>query len=373
MAVVGDNLTKMSNCDSLYKPVALAQDIRIRFNLEFLKGCSFHCPGCYVNRDNAYSDKDLDIVFSSFQQFKKAGFVFDEIILGPTDFFAAYNTEQLLLNPKFIRFFKDSEDPIVLTLLTTLQSDEKEIIKRIELLNKNLGKNLELEILIPFQVSKILSKDAEYVSKLKERIQLLQRFECDVEYAMQMNIQETKHLEGFNLKEVSDYIWNEFQTITEFNPSFLRSTNEGITGRTIESWNQMLRENIKAHDTFGDERITFTMANPNHAGFNEITYNYHNGFFYSCPFIYENVFDRDEHFKIPPSGGEGFYTLADFMNHRDKTDQNQLEYLRKTKECENCPHSMSCVSKQVIDYMNYKGRTECILAKEVLDLYVEKF
>lgn len=46
MAVVGDNLTKMSTCDSLYKPVAQSNDIKIRFNLELLKGCEFQCAGC---------------------------------------------------------------------------------------------------------------------------------------------------------------------------------------------------------------------------------------------------------------------------------------------------------------------------------------
>lgn len=369
MAVVGDNLSKMSNCETLYKPVAQAQDMRIRFNLEFLKGCSFHCPGCYVNRNNAFSDHDLDIVYNSLLQFKQSGYIFDEIILGPTDFFAAYNTEELITNPKFIRLF---EEPIVLTLLTTLQSDPKDIERRIELINKHLGKDIELEILIPFEVPKILAKDRKYVESLKEKIKILQKFNCDVEYAMQMNIQDMSHLKGFNLKEVSDYIWKEFQTITEFNPSFLRSNNAGVTTKTIQSWNEMLSENIKSEHLHGSERITFTMANPNHAGFNEITYNYHKGFFYTCPFIYENVFDRSDHFKIPPSGEQGFYHLNDFLSHRHETDSRQMNYLKKTKDCEKCPHSMSCVSKQVIDYMSYKKETECILARDVLDLYVDR-
>lgn len=369
MAVVGDNLTKMSTCDSLFKPVALSQDIKIRFNLELLKGCEFQCAGCYVNRNNTYTTKDLDIIYRAMNDFRKNGFVFDEIILGPTDFFGAYNTIDLLENAKFQQLF---DKKIVLTLLTTLQSSTDEIEKRIKLLNQNIGQNIELEILIPIHVAKILSRDQEYVKNLKKRIELLSLFDCEVEYAMQLNIQSMSHLKDFDLKNISDYIWNEFKTITEFNPSFLRSSNAGINLQTIASWNKMLSESIKPENTQGKEKITFTMANPNHAGFNEITYNFHNSAFYICPFIYENVFDKSEVFKIPTAHKDGFYSTSDFTRHKDFVDASQLKYLCKTYECETCHHAISCVSKQVLFYMQSKDIKKCIIAKDVLDLYLDK-
>lgn len=366
MAVVGDNQTKMSKSFTLDKPIGSAQDVRIRFNLEFLKGCTFHCPGCYVNRDNAYSQKDLDIVFHAQQEFKQNGYVFDEIILGPTDFFAAYNTELLVQNPKFTRLF-DSQT--VLTILSTLQSDEDVIKRRIDLVNEHITNDIEVEILIPFDHVKIIENDQSYIQMLKSKIALLERLNCDVEYAFQMNIQNIENAEDFDLKKVSDLVWKELGTITEFNPSFMRVPNDKLVLKIIKNWNKMLVKNIKKEDVAGDEQVTFTMANKNHAGFNEITYNFSKGAFYSCPFIYENVFDKADNFLVPAQAEDGFYQISDFLDHRDIINQNQLSYLTETKECANCPHAISCVSKQVIDYMMSKNIKECILAKDVLDLY----
>lgn len=366
MAIVGDNQTKMSTCFTLDKPIGKAVDFRIRFNLEFLKGCVFDCAGCYVNRKNDYTDKDLEIVKHAQSQFIDNGYVFDEIILGPTDFFSALNTEDLLQNPKFAELFQEKT---VLTILSTLQSSPEVIKKRIDLINTYLRHDIEIEILIPFNFQKLLDNDQEYISSLRQRINLLSDLKCDVEYAFQLNIQSLDNPGAFELKKISDKVWDEFKTITEFNPSFMRLAKTQKVISIIKNWNSMLSQNIKKEYISGSDKITFTMANKNHAGFNEVTYNYSNGVFYSCPFIYENVFDKSEHFQIKASRDDGHYSIDDFQLHRDIINQNQLEYLNSTDECGNCPHAISCVSKQVIDYMMDKNIKSCILAKDILDLY----
>ena len=149
----------------------------------------------------------------------------------------------------------------------------------------------------------------------------------------------------------------------------MRTSSDKLVQSTIKSWNQMLSTHFTKSNVSGDEKITFTMANKNHAGFNEITYNFSHGKFYSCPFIYENVFDKGDNFLIECENEDGVYKLSDFLKHRDLINKKQLNYLSETDECQTCPHSISCVSKQVIDYMMDKEIKYCILAKDVLDLF----
>jgi hypothetical protein len=356
----------MSSCFTLDKPVARAHDFRIRFNLEFLRGCTFECPGCYVNRKNNFNDKDLEIVKNARWEFEKDGFVFDEIILGPTDFFSALNTEDLIENQRFGDLFSQGT---VLTLLSTLQSDEQVINSRIDLVNKHLPEGIEIEILIPFNYRRLLKGDSHYIESLSTKIKLLERLNFDVEYALQLNIQEFDESSHFDLKKISDLVWREFKTITEFNPSFMRLAKKERVIDIISNWNEMLSSSLSDLKT-SEDNLTFTMANKNHAGFNELTFNYSDGYFYSCPFIYENVFDKSQHFKIIPSAPHGHYLLSDFMAHRNISNQNQLEYLKQTENCHSCSHAISCVSKQVVDYMLDKKITSCILAKDILDLYL---
>ncbi len=366
MALVSDNFQAMAISDKMNITMDQASTFNIRFNIEVLKGCEFHCPGCYVNRDNAFDENDLEILLQASEQFSTNGFHFEEIIIGPTDFFAAYNTIDLITNPKFAQLIQPKR---VMTILSTLLSHKNEILKRIGLVNQYLGKDFEVEVLIPFDVMKILSKDPQYIHQLKEKIELLQFFDADVEYALQMNIQDTSQLEHFDLFEVAQYIKNEFSSITEFNPSFLRTGNDQLIIKTMSAWNQMLNKNFCHKMSKTMDNILFTMGDPIHAGLNEVTYNFKKGIFYECPFIYENVFDKGSRFKITPNGENGRYLLDDFINHRHQVDRQQLQYLEQTDECSTCPHVISCVGKQVIHYMMDKKITHCLLAKDVMDLY----
>jgi radical SAM protein with 4Fe4S-binding SPASM domain len=362
MSLVKNNLEIMSNSDTLGVPMGKADKFKVRFNLELLKGCEFQCSGCYVNRDNSFNQKELDIVLDAAIKFKKEDYHFDEIIIGPTDFFSAKNTVELIQNQSFKSLFTKD---VVLTLLSTLQTDTAEILSRIDLMNTHLP-NLELEVLIPVEIEKLVNKDLLYIGSLKEKIKLLNHFSGDVEYALQLNIQNTKCYPGFNLKSLMQFVESEFNSITEFNPSFMRLANKEKIQTTILSWNNMLSEN---KEIFLKEDMLFTMGNPNHASFNEITFNYQRGKFYSCPFIYENVFDKAEAFLISSTGEDGYYDVKDFENHRGFIESRQLSYIDKTEDCKSCSFLASCMGKQVLHFMEEKSITKCLLAKDLMDTY----
>ncbi len=355
----------MNNSEVLGESLSKAHNVRFRINCEFLHSCAFHCPGCFVYRRNNFDEAQLDVLVKAVDMFRENGMTFDEIILGPTDFFAALNTAELVAEPKFKDIFKDGD--VVLTLLSTLQSDEEHIREVIKAVNENLTHpNQEIEALIVFDLQRVMEESDDYVKELQSKLALLDEFNPAVDYALQMNIQDTNKLEGeFTLANITRFVRENFDTIVEFNPSFLRTRKLKLIGPILEAWNTMLEEQI---DETNKNDITFTMANAYHAGFNEITFNFHNGDLYMCPFIYENVFDRSEPFKIPKRNGM-FYEWADIEQYDAFAKIQQFNYATKTTECGDCPYLMSCTAKHVLFYMEQHDLKDCMISKPVVGLY----
>jgi len=355
----------MNRSEVIDEQVNDASAVRIRINCEFLHNCAFHCPGCYVYRKNSYDDHQLEILSQAVSLFRTNGMTFDEIIIGPTDFFAATNTKDLLAEPLFNKIFENGD--VVLTFPTTLQSTDEHILATIDVVNNYLTHpDMEVEILIVPELSRIMAKDLEYAEVLRQKIQLLNTINAKVDYAIQMNIMEVGKLPGdFNLSSITTFVRDQFDTIVEFNPSFFRTRKEKLVESTLAAWNDMLRQNITPENK---ESVTFTMANMYHAGYNEITYNFHEGDLYMCPFIYENVFDRSESFKVPKSQG-AFYVWADIIDHDATAKGVQYEYMSHTTECDACPYVASCVAKHVLFYMQQYHIQDCMIAKDIVDYY----
>ena len=362
---IKNNFGVMNKSEVINEPLTLAEEIRIRINCEFLHKCEFACAGCYVNRRSSNFDtRKLEILSNTVDMFRQNGARFDEIILGPTDFFAAENTEALFKEKLFTDIFKDGD--VVLTLLTTLQSDDETILERITAVNDTLTHpDQEIEALVVFDLQRVINEDMEYVRELQHKLRLLDRFVPAVDYALQMNIQDTTKLGGFTLASITTFVREHFDTIVEFNPSFLRTGKKKIVDGILDSWNSMLEEQINESNK---DDITYTMANPYHAGFNEITYNFHDGDLYMCPFIYENVFDKDERFKVSKSNGD-FYTWEDFINHDQHAKITQFSYTGETDDCAYCPYVMSCISKHVLYYMHVHKLKGCMISRPTTALY----
>ena len=354
----------MSHSDIQGEYLSGSSNLKFRLNCEFLFSCEFHCPGCYVNRSNNYDQEQLDILSDLVSTLRVNGSTFDEIILGPTDVFGASNTIELLAEPKFNEIFKNGD--VVLTILTTLQSDEKQIENVIAAINRHLTHpNQEIEVLVVVDLDKLIDRCIIYTETMKRRFGMLDTLNAKVDYATQINILDPTTVDGeFDLLAISQHVRDTFDTIVEFNPSFLRTRKPHIVDGILDAWNDMLLTQINSTNK---NDITFTMANAQHAGFNEITYNFFNGELYVCPFIYENVFDRSEAFKVPRDGDR--YTWNELMDHDRQVKLEQFSYVHQTDDCAACSHQMSCNAKHVHFYMKQYDMRQCMLAKDVLNYY----
>lgn len=361
--LIKNNFNSMNYSPFINEGEMNSTNTRVRIAVEFLDSCQFDCAGCFVKRRNEYSEHDLDILLSAVDMFKAQGMDFDEVILGPTDFFSATNTIATLTNPKFKKIFENGD--VVLTVLSTLQDTEEHILDVIKVVNEHYTHpNMEMEFLIPFNIQRVVNQDIMYVSEVQRKIQLLDQLKPAVDYAMQLNIHDVdKMVDGFSLPKMTKFIRQNFQTIVEFNPSFMRARKAHIVKKVLAEWNTTLETHVKELHA---QDITFTMVNQYHASFNETTYTYKDGHLYICPFIYENVVDLGPEFKIPKASD--FYTIDDINSIDTKIIADQYEFASES-ECGDCEYLGSCVGKKAVYYMKQYNMRECIISKKLMAYY----
>lgn len=363
--LVNNNFTTMNYSPFINEGEMNSTSTRTRINVEFLDDCKFNCSGCYVKRRNTFSDEDVDVLVHAVDMFRSAGMSFDEIILGPTDFFSASNTEQVITHPDFKRIFENGD--VVLTILTTLQETEERILELIGIVNESLPHpDMEMEVLIPFNIQRVVDKDPFYVMEMKRKINLLNLLKPTVDYAMQINIHDVDKLtDRFSLPEVTTFVRDTFNTIVEFNPSFMRTKKPHIVMKVLDDWNDLLERHVQRLHA---EDITFTMVNKYHASYNELTYNFKDGHLYVCPFIYENVIDLSEPFKIPKASH--YYTIEDMDVKDVEVLGEQYAYAPNT-DCGECEYQGSCIGKKVLYYMKQYDMTKCVVSKPVMAYYAD--
>lgn len=362
--IIPNVFAAMNNSECFGESIANADEFRVRINVEFLNGCEFDCAGCFVKRKSAYTDSDMNVLVDTVEKFRKSGYTFDEIILGATDFFGAYNSLEVIQDERFSKLFESGD--VVLTLLSTLQSTERYIVETIQEFNNALPyEGLEVEVLIPVDVEKLHDYDLGYINLLKDKIELLQLFDAKVDYALQLNIRDLdKEMENFDIVAITRLVREEFGTILEFNPSFMRSGNIGNVLNTLDKWNAILERNLNESNK---NDVTLTISNKYHAGNNERTFTFKNGVLYTTPFIYENVVSLKPEFAITKT--DEFYSIDDINDFDVNCNISQYQYMSNTDECEDCQHVASCVSKLVLRYMEVNGIKKCLLSKPSIELY----
>lgn len=357
MPIIDNNYVYEAVTETVTKPI-----VAVRGLLEFLNNCSMKCKGCFVDKKNGYTDQDLIILKDMIQQVNNTGMLFDEVVIGPVDFFGASNTKDLLLNPIFKSIFKEHKP--IFAVPTTLTSDNYTINEIITIINENYPQNMEVEFLIVCDPKKLANRDQQYIEWMKNKIQLLDQLIQPTCYTFQLNVQ---NIDDINLAEISTLVKEEFNTIIDINPSFFRSNKYKTIKSALRRWNNIINDQVTPESK---NDIQMVVADPSHAGENYVNFIFEGGYFYLAPFIHEIAAIKDDAFKLTRSGE--LYDVHEIFNTLTKTKIQQYNYASSTLECEYCPHLSSCVSRYVLKFMEENNINECILPKKALLLYSDK-
>lgn len=335
----------------------------INLTLDLLDGCAYQCDGCFVKRRNNVDAKDLSDIARLVDRWEGMGFGFNETFIGPTDVFSANNFEEVFTN----KDFKALGEHFTFACISTLQDDYDKIARRVEVMQQShpnwRGRGFEVFVMV--DIDKYLAKDEEYLSDIWKKLAL---FDLD-DVFFTINVDKAGKFAQLSLAELNERLMTEFAppsndctTGLRINPSFFRSGNAILVQEYAHTLRDIFRREITS-DTIG--RVYSNMINTYANGFTFNDYTYRNHELYVTPFIYEGIPVTDEIFHIPRNDS-GFWSHLDFDRKQLELFAAQSKYAVKTAECDTCQNLPSCMSRNILAYMETRNIRKCFLPKELI-------
>lgn len=323
--------------------------VTVNLGLEFLNKCDFHCAGCYVNRRNDFSDQDLLNVSELAKQLSTLPNIeLNEIVVGPTDFFATENVETLFERSEFMGLFDHFS---AITITSTLQSAPRYTA---ELMQKTLNKlppHVHLELFVSVDIERLMYNDLMYLTTLESNLKLLK--DANILFIFNM----FKHPLFEKYTDVAKIVNEKYNSHLKMNPSFFRGRKSNIIKRELSEWKRTI-ENAVANSNLGG--VLLNVADDYFGGNTYITLSYKQGQLYVNPCFYDYVFDEAESFKVAELTVDSIFKTLDNLTH------SQYEYAEKTDECSSCPLLSSCISKKVLATMQEHEIRECLMPREII-------
>lgn len=359
MAMIKDLLTVMSTGEAHHR-------MEVALQLEILSGCDHHCPGCHVPRKNPYVGEDLTELLRLATELEEQGITLHEVVLAPTDPFVADNTEEVLGDPTF-------QALVGLNLNTRITSTamfegltDEDFFRLFNILNdpSKYRPDLPMEMIIPVNIPKAMAGDLAYDSELRRFVNLITHHtEKVVDFSLAVNIDNYTDLDYGGFAKLSKIVNERYGTILELQPSFARTGKLHIIEKKIEEWKQMFVNNIRCKEDA--QTVTFTSASPVHAAFHILNLCYRSGSLYVSPFLYEQIVLARDRFKIPE------FTAESVLTKVQELTAEQYAYAAKTKNCSECPYLNTCVTRNVLAFMEEFDMVECPLPHDILIKYYD--
>jgi hypothetical protein len=340
-----------------------AENFVLNLNFELLKGCTFNCRGCFVNKDQEkiIGEDETEKLFELLDTSSQSGYNPFIAFVGPTDFLVAENTVQVLSDPQIIEILNEFKR---LSFVTTyLNVDKMDGV--VEVLHKYY-KNCEIEVNMVVDHSRIM--DDRYLNLLEKnkKIFLHKLNRADVRSFGIMNVYDYDKTKIANLLKDYEFMHKRvqhlFETTIDYNFSLGRkpdlTTEEfsGAANRIKQLFNDSVVSTEKAqYLRFSFGKLTDSLI--------EKQYNYLNGKLYSSPLLYERFASFKEEFEIPTKT----FHIKEIEEYENLLISKQYANASKTTECEECIFLGSCVDRGILFLMETYGVKDCLVAKDALE------
>lgn len=329
---------------------ALGEVPHMTFNLslEFLNKCEFHCSGCYVNRRNNFSDLDLANIKKIGDELATLeGAELNEVIVGPTDFFATENVEILFEKPEFLGLFDHFK---AITITSTLMSSPHKVKALMEKTLDKLPEGIHLELFVSLDVERLIYDDIGYIMTLENNLKLLSH--ANILFIFNMH----KHPLFEKYADIAKVVNERFNSHLKMNPSFFRGRKSELIRRELKEWKNTI-EHAAGTDLSG---VLMNVADDYFGGNTYVSLAYKQNKLYVSPCFYDYVFDEHLMFEI-----DGL-AVDSIFNKLDNLTTSQYNFAEQTTECADCPLLSSCVSKKVLATMEQHDITECLMPKDII-------
>jgi hypothetical protein len=335
----------------------------LNINFELLKGCTFNCRGCYVNKDQekVIGNEETELLFELLDTSSQNGYNPFIAFVGPTDFLVAENTVSVLSDPGVIEILNEFKR---LSFQTTyLNIDNANSI--IEVFHKHYS-SCEIEVNMVVDPSRIM--DDRYLQILENnKIEFLRRLgRPETKSFGIMNVYDYDQTKIANLLKDYEFMHKRvehlFETTIDYNFSLGRDPNlssadfQGAANRIKKLFNDSVVSSEKAqYLRFSFGKLTDSLI--------EKQYNYLNGKLYYSPLLYERFASFRDEFIIPTKT----FHIKEVEEFENLITNQQYANVSKTEECEECIFLGSCIDRGILFLMETYGVKSCLVAKDALD------
>lgn len=337
-----------------FRAIRDAAFVSVDFTFDVLNGCDHKCPGCFVQRKNDFMDRDLRDIEDIIERLREAKYDLNELFIGPTDIFSAINFEELVSNDTFKRISQQ----FTLTCTTTLLNDTFDIQAKLDIFNRELPhRNRATEIFVILDLDRYFKKDWFYINQLHRNIKLLK----DWNVFFIVNVYSEDMFNELKLTDLTVRLKRDFGTKLRINPSYFRGTSKRHVELYAHRHKKMLEQQI---DEENISSVFLNMADKYFSSYTLLTYAYSGGKLSVMPFIYEAIPVEDVMFQAQQDDAK--YTLASLERTHRELEERQYKYAETTSSCDDCEHLPSCVSRDVLAYMESRSITDCFLPKSLI-------
>jgi hypothetical protein len=251
-------------------PESLALKDQVKFDVlisvELLSGCNHGCIGCFVDK---HQPEDLaQPLLEEAQRLsdgvKKAGLNLREFVLGPTDFFSATNTTDVLNNSITQDIMREHTNARIATPAKFDFVNDvtfKEIFKILDNPD-NYREDMIMEFIMPVENPETMINNGEYFDAVMRRIDFFKNNTpkmIDWSWTLQSSSLLGKKISKEQYNKMLDKSLNEYGTILEMNPAFSRAPAHKQKENLL-AWNAFLSRVI---DDKNFDKVTMSMANLN--------------------------------------------------------------------------------------------------------------
>lgn len=345
----------------------------VDFALEVFHGCRSDCYGCNVNKtdQDGFVANDLVKLDGLFADLLDNKYVLANLSIGPTDFFMASNTAEVMGQ---VSSLMDKFSCVVVNSTFLYPQEELERMAAV-MLPHLLGRRVKFGFPVDprhlgkFKYVETIAKNIEYFRSLLPGVDVVKVFAA-------LNLKVYREVEA-------DPIWNVEETLKLFHQhhiDFEFVLTEGRLDTKDLNNKEKLKQSFlyvkKIHDqedifpkemydflklaTYYREAIQLYGIDSQGRKFRDIDFVYKNGKIYNTVFSGEAVALFHDSLAIDNSIQ---WDTAALVELRNRILVEQIEYLEKTKECGNCEFVSSCMEKGYIQVMKIAGTRSCIVSK----------
>ena len=356
-------------------PESLALKDQTKFDVliqvEVLSGCKHSCTGCFVNKHNPsdLAQPLLEEAKRLADGVKATGLNLREFVIGPTDFFSASNTKDVLNHYITQDIMREHVNARIATpaKFDLVGMDYFEEIFSILDNEDNFRSDMIIEFITPLEDPEKMLHDKDYFDEVMKKVDF---FKSGTPKQMDWSwtLQSSAILGNKISKKVYNNILNkalyEYETILEMNPAFARAPVHKQK-ENLESWNNFLSSVI---DDKNHTKVTMSMANLNCNSMNFIGLTVLMG--KNGPETHLNTMLHEQAF-FPANDRTNVTGLSfeDILSRRNRLISDGIRKAATINDCKDCKYQTACANRLVFEAMDAMSMASCVMPKDVLDRY----